>query len=441
MILQDRGPTFRKKRPRSNSYRVIVLLIFILGGVFVFQTMQEGEIEPLFQPTPIPTRNAQNFSSEGETYFIAGNLEKAMEAYNKALELEPENTALWSEIARIQTYASSTLTTDAQRLEQLETALDSINTAVELNPDSSEAHTIRALVLDWYAGASFDQNTRSSSLLEAEREAIAALTLDNSNVLALAFYAEIQVDQQLILQAQQNIEEALIRGQEIMDVHRVHGYVLESLGYYGDAITAYKKAVELAPNLTYLYIRIGVNYRQLQQYEPALEYFDKAASINEQNGIQNPLPYLAIGKTYTQMGEFFIAARNVEKVLDMDPSNPDIYGQLGIIYFKARNYESAIPALQCATYGCSAEVSCEVRFCNPKTDPDITISPTPLTDTTLVYYFSYGSVLAGMHRPGEEYCITAVKVLDDVRASYANDAVIMSIVEDSEAICASFGYH
>ncbi len=63
---------------------------------------------------------------------------------------------------------------------------------------------------------------------------------------------------------------------------------------------------------------------------------------------------------------------------------------------------------------------------------------TPLTDTTLAYYYSYGSVLAGMHRPGEEYCATAVGVLDDVRAIYRNDPVIMSIVEESEAICASF---
>ena len=58
-----------------------------------------------------------------------------------------------------------------------------------------------------------------------------------------------------------------------------------------------------------------------------------------------------------------------------------------------------------------------------------------------LYQLYNAQLLAGMHRPGEEYCITAVKVLDDVRASYANDAVIMSIVEDSEAICASFGYH
>lgn len=440
MYLTGKEPTFRKNRPRSNPYYVIVLLVFVLVGLFVIRAFNTGEIEPIGKPTPIPTRTIDSYTTEGETYFIAGDLENAMIAYNNALEIMPENANIWAEVARIQAYSSSTMTTDAQRMSRLDEALEAANTAVELDSNNSYARGVRAFVLDWYAGSALDQETRDTSLLEAEREAIAALTLDNANTLALAYYAEIQVDQSLILQAQQNIEEALLRQEGIMDVHRVHGYVLESLGYYSDAIDAYKRAIDLNPNLTFLYIRIGVNYRQLQKYEDALEYFAKAAEINEQNGVEDPLPYLAIGNTYTRMGEFFIAARNVERVLDIDPTNPNTYGTLGLIYFRARNYESAIPALKCATYGCDAETSCEVRFCDTETDTAIELPPTQLTDSTVIYYYSYGSVLAGMHQPGREYCEEAMDVLSDVRAQYSNEAVIMSIVSESEAICRSFGY-
>ena len=440
MYLSGREPTFRKSRPKSNPYYVIVLLVFVLVGLFAMRAFQTGEIQPYGLPTPIPTRTINSFTTEGETFFIAGDLENAMIAYNNALELEPNNADIWAEVARIQAYSSSTMTTDIDRINRLEEALESANRAVEADDTNSYARGIRAFVLDWYAGSALDEDTRTSSLLEAEREAIAALTLDNANTLALAYYAEIQVDQSLILQAQQNIEEALQRDEGIMDVHRVHGYVLESLGYYGDAIDAYKRAIDLNPSLTFLYIRVGVNYRQLTRYESALEYFAKAAEINEQNGAQDPLPYLAIGNTYSRMGEFFIAARNVEKVLEYDPGNPNTYGTLGIIYFRARNYESAIPALKCATYGCDAETSCEVRYCDEETDEAIEIPPTQLTDSTVIYYYSYGSVLAGMHQPGRDYCTEAMDVLADVRAAYSNEAVIMSIVEESEAICRGFGY-
>ena len=440
MYLSGKEPTFRKRKPHSNPYYVIVLLVFVLIGLFVIRAFNTGEIEPVGLATPIPTRTVNNYTTEGETYFIAGDLENAMNAYNKALEIAPNNAEIWAEVARIKAYSSSTMTTDAQRLARLDEALASADQAVEIDPDNSFARGIRAFVLDWYAGSAIDQEVRDSSLLEAEREAIAALTLDNGNTLALAYYAEIQVDQALILQAQQNIEEALLRADDIMDVHRVHGYVLESLGYYSDAIEAYQRAIELNPNLTFLYIRVGVNYRQLQQYERALEYFAKAAEINEQNGVQDPLPYLAIGNTYSRMGEFFIAARNVERVLDIDPTNPNTYGTLGIIYFRARNYESAIPALQCATYGCDAETSCEVRYCDPENDPFIAIPSTQMTDSTVIYYYTYGSVLAGMHQPGREYCAEAMDVLSDVRAEYSDEAVIMSIVSESETICRGFGY-
>lgn len=440
MYLTGKEPTFRSQKPRSNPYYVIVLLVFVLIGLFVIRAFNTGEIEPVGLATPIPTRTVGSYTTEGETFFLAGDLENAMIAYNKALEIAPEDANIWAEVARIQTYSSSNMTTDTQRLNRLEEALASADRAVEVDPNNSFARGVRAFVLDWYAGSAIDQEVHDRSLLEAEREAIAALTLDNANTLALAYYAEIQVDQALILQAQQNIQEALLRAEDIMDVQRVYGYVLESLGYYSDAIDAYKRAIELTPNLTFLYIRVGVNYRQLTQYENALEYFAKAAEINEQIGAQDPLPYLAIGNTYSRMGEFFIAARNVEKVLEIDPTNPDIYGTLGIIYFRARNYESAIPALLCATYGCDAETSCEVRACDAETDPAIVIPPTQLTDSTVIYYYTYGSVLAGMHQPGREYCAEAVDVLADVRARYSNEAVIMAIVSESEAICQGFGY-
>jgi tetratricopeptide (TPR) repeat protein len=439
MYLNGKEPSFRKQRNRSNPNVVIVLLVFVLVGLFAMRAFNSGEIEPVGKPTPIPTRTVGSYTTEGETFFIAGDLENAMNAYNNALNIAPNDANIWAEVARIQAYSSSTMTTDAQRMDRLAEALEAANKAVEIDPGNSYARGVRAFVLDWYAGSALDQDVRDSSLLEAEREAIAALTLDNANTLALAYYAEIQVDQALILQAQQNIEEALMREEEIMDVHRVHGYVLESLGYYSDAIDAYKRAIELNPNMTFLYIRIGVNYRQLTRYEDALEYFAKAAQINEANGVEDPLPYLAIGNTYSRIGEFFIAARNVERVLEIDPTNPNTYGTLGVIYFRARNYESAIPALQCATYGCDAETTCKVLYCE-EDDPPIEIPPTPLTDSTVIYYYTYGSVLAGMHQPGREYCAEAMDVLADVRAQYGNEPVIMSIVSESESICQGFGY-
>ncbi len=177
-----------------------------------------------------------------------------------------------------------------------------------------------------------------------------------------------------------------------MDVHRVYAQVLESLGEYNLAIQEYDKAIAITPKLTFLYLRAGANYRtlgfkslnqdtQTQLFDSSLEYFAKAASIDSVLNVKDPVPYLSIAKTYSQEGEYFIAARNVQKALSFQPSNADIYGQLGIIYFKSRNYEGSIPTLQCAVEGCSGEDSCIGRgltACDDQ-DPPVQVTGLPLS--------------------------------------------------------------
>ena len=165
---------------------------------------------------------------------------------------------------------------------------------------------IRAFVLDWNVSQA-GSDEKDDLLFEARKEAVRARQLDNTNILALAYYAEILIDQQKWAQAEQYIFLALDGGQDLMDVHRVHAQFLESQGAYNDAIEEWVKAIELTPNLTFLYRRAGACYRRLAfsskievqakaLYEQSLEYFDRAAKINEQLGIQDPTPYISISK-------------------------------------------------------------------------------------------------------------------------------------------------
>jgi len=290
-----------------------------------------------------------------------------------------------------------------------------------------------------------------------------ALQLDNSNTLALAYYAEILMDQQKWTQAEIYIQQALesdYAGEFMMDVYRVNGYVLETLGQYNLAITEYDKAIAIEPNFTFLYIRAGANYRALALeipnpetarpvYEKSLEYFAKAVQINKQIGVEDPGPHLSIARTYSQLGEFFIAARNVQTALEYQPTNADIYGQLGIIYFRSRNYEGSIYTLKCAIRGCSGEESCLGRGLD-KCYPDLNEHPVevtglPISPNTIVYYYTYGSVLAALSRPRENRCSEAVQVMSEVRAeldanpeAYADGReTIISIAQAGESICES----
>ena len=115
-----------------------------------------------------------------------------------------------------------------------------------------------------------------------------------------------------------------------------------------------------------------------------------------------------------------------------------------MVYYKSRNYEGSILPLRCATRGCSAAESCLVRNggaeCAPEFIEDIVIQPLPMTINTVIYYYIYGSVLAGLHQPSNGYCEEAMQVFDEITAEFASDASIMNIVDEGVAICSYYGY-
>ncbi|MBN2556627.1 MAG: tetratricopeptide repeat protein [Anaerolineales bacterium] len=514
---------------RNNPWRIIILVVFIAAGVLLLQLEQSGQVQPLFLPTPTPTRTAQTFAEEGMAHFSAGDLDRAIQAYQQATLLNPNDAVLWADLARIQVYSSDLLPTSQERMARLAEARASIEAGVAANPDSAFAHAVRALVYDWSAAAEYrtslapgdlvfvqavmdsdgnleartiepadtaadpeealaegqvafsgvievagtnawiisgrsvvitqstlirNVNRREQFLTEAEAAAVRSRQLDPGSKLALAFYAEVLVDQQKFAQAldlAQTAVEAIAENINPdpydMDVHRVYGTVLENYGLYASAINEYLNAVEISPNLTFLYIRIGANYRRLLDYARALEYFDLAARTNAQLGIEDPTPYMAIGRTYLQQGEFFVSMLNIEQALAISPTNADYYGQLGIVYFKARNYESAIPVLQCAVEGCTPEENgrllCNLGMILCEEDLEsyaaygTEVVGLPLSDLSLEYYYTYGSVLAAYDGEPEfpNACQRAEIVFQELMALYGSDPIVAEIVAENRAIC------
>jgi tetratricopeptide (TPR) repeat protein len=435
----------------SNLYRLFGLTVFIIAGAWVVLRLHTGEIRNPFDPTPTSTRTINSWVLEGEASFEAGNLPAAISAYHNAVKVDPNDAATLAELARIQTYSSRLLSNDTDRLARLTDALQSADQAKAIAPDDSKVLATRAFVLDWNADPNLDPlrtagKSAAKLIIEAEQEALSAIQVDGKNPLALAFYAEILIDEQKWTQAEPNIQSALQLGPQEMDVHRVNAYYLESMREYTSAIEEYRQALSINPNLTFLYISIGHNYRTLalnsppgsQQtvyYNQALDSYAKAVRLNDHLKILDPSPYLAIAKTYAQMGEFFAAALNAQKAIALDPTNADLYGQLGNIYKRGRNFEASIVALKCAVRGCTAAESCAARNGCPAGDPGNSIQPLPLNPVSAYYYLDYGSVLSAWpNLPG--YCTEAVDVLTTVRAGYPDVVDIVRNADVGLSICA-----
>ncbi len=533
MRLTGEKLTLSRDRRRSNPWRVLVLVALLFLTFLIMRAQQQGEVQPLFLPTPTATRTGISYGEEAGVHFAAGDLPAAIRTYQTGIEVDPSNAELWAMLARVQTYNSFLLTTQEERRQSLEEARSNVDQAIAINPDHALAHAIRALVYDWSASAEVkdsitvgdqvkvsgtigeggvitanlielegldqleeegedtiegavivfagqvdtisdrtwvvsgrtveltpitlirDKNRREAFLTEADTAATRALQLETSFPLANAYRAEILVDQGNVVGAADLAETALNNALEqgiepafMMDIHRVMATVFESQGLYNSAIQEYLEAAKINPNLTILYLKIGANYRALSQFDQALEYFDKAARINAQLGIQDPNPYLAIGNTYARDGEFFAASINMQRALSISPTNPEIYARLATVFFQARNYEGSIPIFKCALRGCTTQetgdILCELGLapnCEPGSDEaeaiGVSVRGMPLSSETVEYYYTYGSALT-FYAGSTEYptaCNDAEDVFVELMAKYGGDPVIAAIVSEGRLIC------
>ena len=233
MYLRGRRFQPTSEPPRLTLKRTAGYCAAIFLGLVILKLFAMGIVRSPFASPPLPTRSAQSYAAEGQAFFDSGDMNKAIQAYENAVRVSPTNARNWEELARILTYSSEMILGSPEKINQLKQALASIDQACALDPEFGTNFAIRALVLDWSANPNLvDEATREDLLDEAYRSSVRALQLDPNNPLALAFQAEVLVDQANWTLALDIGARAADLAPNIMDVHRAYAYVLESNAYY-----------------------------------------------------------------------------------------------------------------------------------------------------------------------------------------------------------------
>jgi tetratricopeptide (TPR) repeat protein len=427
MYLHGRSLRLRKTGRRSNPGRVIFLACLIFGGLVLLALKQQGQVQPLFQPTAEPTRVPQSYADEAEAQFAAGNMKAAIAAYKNATRADPKKLDYEVALARIQIFA-----------EQYQDALNSANSALLIAPNDARARAIYAWALDWNASV----GCRCHTLAEAEAAAVQAIALDSNYAPAHAYYSEILNDSGKWSQGYQEAETSARLAPNLLESERALGYANESVGNYEVAIEHYKAALKINPNLISIYIALGLNYRTLNNYDQAVFYFSKANAIDP----SNVEPYLYLSRTHYQNDELGTAIQYLDQALQLEPANADIHGRLGLILFKRRNYEGAEPELALAVIGGAVDSKGSPLFDEkgvPLNDSSgqpvkpvgqtLQVAPMPLDGSIpLEYYYTFGNLLAFLNKCAPDQ---APKYLQLALNFKPDDPTVKGSYDESIAIC------
>ncbi len=315
-----------KKRHPALTLVLLMLLVAMTGVLLLLMGMYAGyfqvqtpSLTERFGPTPTPTRPAVLYIADGDQYFAEGKLQQAIDAYEQAIELEPDN-----DIPHIRQSRLLIFTGDTAK------AVDRGAQAVLLNPESPEnlAHYCRAL--DWEAqySAAFDACS-------------CAIELDPTYAEASAFLAEVYADRGEWFNARAVAEEAIAKNFQSMDAHFNMGYVFEVQGRYSDAAEFYENALKLAPKLAPIYVAAGRSQYWLGNTERATELFRQAIRLNPADAEA----FDRLGWTYYSDGDFSRAIDALEQGLGVDPTYEKAWGHLGLVYYGRQNFEKTIEIL------------------------------------------------------------------------------------------------
>jgi tetratricopeptide (TPR) repeat protein len=299
---------------------VLTLLILIGVGIYVLVQVKQEPVESAFVPTPTPTRLPTSYVAEAEDLYRQGNLEGAIAAYERALEMGVGDVEATISLARL-------LALERRTIEAVEYA----EQAVDQAPESAQAWAVLGMVYDWHAEV--------DRALETCQHAI-ELAPDHAD--AYAYLAEAQADAGQWAEATHTIQTAVELDDQSVNVQRNYGYVMEVQGNYWEAVRGYKQALTIHPNLAYLHIAVGKNYLALGDFDRAIESFEKATEVDS----NSEEAYYRLGRAYYERGKPDEAQAYLEQAIEADPQYGPAYGYLAFTYWSRRDYEDAIPNLE-----------------------------------------------------------------------------------------------
>ena len=257
----------------------------------------------------VTAKTAIEWNDEGFNLLFEGNYEEALEAFNKALEIDPVYTEAWNN-------KGMTLT----GLGRYEEAIVCFNMSLAI--DSRD-------VVTW--------NNKGSALRDLGRYEEAIECYDKALVIYLQFAPARNNKEDILTLHKPRICGSFGRSSGVYNAAlveamnnkleedpldslawRIKGRVLARSGRYEEAITCYDKALEIKPQFMSLLGEKGEAFLYLERYEEALECFDKVLEINSHNSMR----LIMKGEALAGLGRYEEALECYDKALEIEENYP-----------------------------------------------------------------------------------------------------------------------
>jgi tetratricopeptide (TPR) repeat protein len=254
------------------------------------EALEDYEILLELSPTP------EHYYNRGLAYLDMELYDKALDDFLVATEGTPESANYWNG-----------LTMAYFRLMDIENALKASNRAIELDPSFALALEWRAFIyysIDDYGGCAADY-TALLAMEGPSRE-------DPPNWMRRGFCSEALGR---VNEAVSDYEKAIeLETKESIDL-AYQGVVFRSQKQYSEALAAFDRSIELDDTYDLPWLQRGAVYYELGEYEKALDDYNQAAALNP----DRTLTYLYRAYAYYTLKDYDHAQEDFEMYLKLVP--------------------------------------------------------------------------------------------------------------------------
>lgn len=216
-------------------------------------------------PLSVRAETAEEWKLKGNEYLDLEDWEKALECYEKSLEIDP-------------CYARSAMNMGYvyKKLKEYDKAMECFDLTLELSEKGTDTSDIPPSYPWVHKGYLFADMKEYEKAMECSDKAM-ELAPENFYTWDCRGY---------ILKAMKNYEEALISYDKAIEIDPTQDYVWKDKGFvlynwkrYGEALECYDKALELNPDDPEILTGKGNCYSDMKMFDEGLQCYDKALEI------------------------------------------------------------------------------------------------------------------------------------------------------------------
>ncbi len=294
---------------KEKKFRVITVSLII--AVFSLTTFLRNRIwsSPVdlwldaVKKSPEKSRAHCNL---GNSYGLLGEMNKAIEEFQRAIFLEPYAPQPYLNLAKAYLFKGG------------------YDSAIEISRRALPLKESEIFKADIYLNLA-DAYTKKGDLEKAKEEYQNVLKFRANSAEAYSNLGTISYQEKNYREAIENLSKAISLDPADPKVYNSLGVVYDLEGKYDLAIAHYRKAVEYNPNFAEAYYNLGISYENKKLPDEATSAYTQAVKVNPHYF----RAYNNLGNIYYQKGDFTEAIKQYETAIAFAPDFQEAKNNLG----------------------------------------------------------------------------------------------------------------